>query len=164
MTAETTRPPTPAAIAAVLAAVLALGGCTDEADSRAETAGMPLLREHAEASDWVLDVEASTPALEDAEGPITLTVEEGRVSGQGPCNRYHGTVHIDGDDVSITDLASTMRACEPAATDADAVWFAALEDVEEGEIVDDELGDEGRLVLSGPDIRLEFDHETEDDE
>lgn len=164
MTGETSRSPAAAATAAMLAAVLVLGGCTDEADSRAETAGMPLLREHAEANDWVLDVGASTPTVEGAEGEVTLTVDGGRVSGQGPCNRYHGEIHIDGDDVSITGLASTMRACEPAATDADAVWFAALEDVEEGEVVDDEFGDEGRLVLSGPDIRLELDHETEDDE
>lgn len=164
MTGETTRSPVAAMTAAIVAAVLALGGCTDDADSRAETAGMPLLREHAEDNDWVLDVGASTPTVEGAEGEVTLTVDGGRVSGQGPCNRYHGAIHIDGDEVSITGLAFTMRACEPAATDADAVWFAALEDVEEGEVVDDEFGDEGRLVLSGPDIRLEFDHETEDDE
>ncbi len=162
MTGETTRVSTSTATAAVLAVVLALGGCTDDADSRAETAGMPMLREHAEANDWELDVAASTPTIQDAEGPITLTVDADQVSGQGPCNRYHGEIHIDGDEVAITGLASTMRECEGAATDADAVWFGALTDVDEGEIVDDEFGAEGRLVLSGPEVRLEFDT-TEDD-
>lgn len=149
----------------LVVAALVLGACsTDDTDTRAETAGVPLLREHAEADDWVLDVEASTPTIEGAEGLVTLTVEDDRVSGQGPCNRYHGEIHIDGDDVSISRLASTMRACDPAAMDADGVWAAALEDVDEGEVTDDELGDVGRLVLTGPGVRLEFDQMTEDDE
>jgi len=152
------RPPTAPLLATGITAVLALGGCgTDDTDTRSETAGVPLLREHAEANDWALDADDSTPAVEGAEGTVTLALQGDAASGQGPCNTYRATLSIDGDDLAITDVGTTMRACEPPAMDAEATYISALEAVTTGDVDGDDL------VLTGPDgVRLVFDEHDDD--
>ena len=153
------RRPAAPLLAIGITAVLALGGCgTDDTDTRSETAGMPLLREHAEANGWALDADDSTPAVEGAEGTVTLELQGDAASGQGPCNTYRATLSIDGDDLAVTDVGTTMRACEPRAMDAEATYISALEAVTTGEVDGDDL------VLTGPEgVRLVFDAYDDDD-
>ena len=45
---------------------------------------------------------------------VTLEVEDTRVSGQGPCNRYFGSItHLDAgsNSIQVGPLASTKMAC-----------------------------------------------------
>lgn len=60
--------------------------------------------------------------------------DEGRVGGRGGCNRYFGTVEIDGDNMSFSALGSTRMACAPALMDQESRFFAALSDVARFEI------------------------------
>jgi heat shock protein HslJ len=154
------RPRLVSVLAPGLTAVLVLGGCgTEDTDTRSETAGVPLLREHAEDNDWALDADGSTPVIEGSEGTVTLELRDDAASGQGPCNVYRATLSIDGDALVITDVGTTMRACEPPAMAAEDDYITALQAVTTGDV------DGDRLVLTGPDhIRLVFDEHDPDDD
>jgi heat shock protein HslJ len=66
-------------------------------------------------------------------GPdVTLVIEAGRVSGEGPCNGFGGTLTGDlrSGVVAIADLVSTKRACVDAARGAlETAYFAGLRSV-----------------------------------
>ncbi len=82
-------------------------------------------------------------------GPITLVIEEGRISGEAPCNRYSGTLAVEGDSFLPGPVAATKRACD--RLEEEAAYFAALSAVTTRE-------QHGiTLVLTGPDgVRLDF--------
>lgn len=59
-----------------------------------------------------------------------LTLEfgsDGTVSGNGGCNTFRGSYTQDGDEVTISSLASTMRGCEQDVVDLEAQYLKALE-------------------------------------
>ena len=80
-------------------------------------------------------------------GPdVTLAFSGGRVSGEGPCNSFGGTVAFDETTgmLRIGDLASTKRACvDPARGALETTWFAALRAVTSASV-----DGAGRLVLT----------------
>jgi len=153
------RPPTIAALAALVALVAAGCGWDDSVDSRAATAGLPSTRADVEAHDWVLDRSDSSLSAE-SDNPVTLTVDGDEISGAGPCNTYRGTFELARDDsVEIRDLAVTRMACDPDTMDAEDEYLAALEGVDhvEVDVDDDGRDDRDRLVLKGSDdLRLAF--------
>jgi putative lipoprotein len=51
---------------------------------------------------------------------------DGKVSGNGGCNRFGGSAKIDGDKISFGNLASTMMACAEAAMNQEQRFHAAL--------------------------------------
>lgn len=53
---------------------------------------------------------------------------DGKVSGNGGCNRFSGSATIDGDKITFGQLASTMMACTEAAMDQEHKFHAALAD------------------------------------
>lgn len=88
------------------------------------------------------------PIIDDA--PITLTVEGTGVRGRAACNIYSGAATIDADRIGFGSMAVTEMGCDPAITDAEAAYLAALADVEhwsrEGEA----------LTLSGAAVELRY--------
>lgn len=97
---------------------------------------------------------------------ITLQFPEtGRVAGSTGCNRYFGSVSIDGERLSFSQLGSTRRACAPAIAAQEQRFLEAVQAVaryriETPEILIllDEAGDER---LKG--LRLENDPSADDD-
>lgn len=81
--------------------------------------------------------------------PVTLDLSQaGHMAGQAPCNRYAGPVIVVGERFAPGAIVSTRMACEQM--EAESTYFAALGKVttirQDGAI----------LVLSGPDVLLEF--------
>ncbi len=120
-----------------LAALLLLAACT-----QGEAGGVT---EAAIAHDWRL-VSLNGQAFA-ARATLDLT-EAGRAAGQAPCNRYFGAREGELPAFRLAGVGATRMACADLAAEDDflralgAVRAAALE--------------EGRLVLTGPEVRLEF--------
>ena len=82
---------------------------------------------------------------------ITMEVDaESGVTGSASCNRYSGTVVVDGSSVRFGPIATTRMACAPRPGAAETAYLAALDDVDAGSRSGDEL------TLTGPDTRLVF--------
>ncbi|MBO0920172.1 META domain-containing protein [Cellulomonas sp. zg-ZUI222] len=81
--------------------------------------------------------------------PVTLLVEDGRVSGTSGCNTYTGAVDTT-DGWSVGDVGLTRMACEPAVMALETAYLDALARVDAAELTDD------GLELTGPDVVLTF--------
>ena len=81
---------------------------------------------------------------------ITFSGEGSTFGGTAACNQYGATIGIDSGTVTLEELFVTEKACRPEVMDSEAAFLTGLQGVDRAERTDD------RLVLSGPDARLEF--------
>lgn len=51
---------------------------------------------------------------------------KGTVSGRGGCNNFNGGFSVDGNNIKIGPLASTMMACEEAVSKQEMAFFKAM--------------------------------------
>jgi heat shock protein HslJ len=65
-------------------------------------------------------------ALGAARQPVTMRFEQNRVSGFSGCNRFTGSYAVDGDVLTLSQLAGTMMACPEPAMALEAAFRAAL--------------------------------------
>jgi putative lipoprotein len=65
-------------------------------------------------------------ALAAARQPLTVRFEAGRVSGFSGCNRLVGSYTVEGDTVTLSQLAGTMMACPEPAMALESAFRAAL--------------------------------------
>lgn len=95
-----------------------------------------------EGTTWRVSGVNTGSALESSALTEELTAEfsaEGAVTGSGGCNTFQATFTTDGDAVTISDLSSTMMACEPDVSTLEQQYFAALEAVTTFEITGERL-------------------------
>lgn len=64
---------------------------------------------------------------------------KGTVSGKGGCNNYNGGFTVDGNNIKIGPLASTMMACEEPVLKQEMAFFKALENSATYSIQSDKL-------------------------
>ena len=83
---------------------------------------------------------------------VTLEIEDTRVSGQGPCNRYFGSIlqsDIGSSSIQVGPLASTKMACPHLL--AEHRYFQDLQRASMGAVVPNGLilttSDETKLVF-----------------
>ena len=50
-----------------------------------------------------------------------------QASGSTGCNRFNGTVEINGDKISFGPLATTKMACEPRISEQEKLYLDALQ-------------------------------------
>ncbi|SFJ73526.1 META domain-containing protein [Cellulomonas sp. KH9] len=81
--------------------------------------------------------------------PVTLLVEDGRVSGTSGCNTYTASLDTS-DGWSVGDIGLTRMACEPAAMALEKAYLDALAEVDAAALT------VGGLELTGPDVTLTF--------
>jgi hypothetical protein len=53
--------------------------------------------------------------------------DQGKLFGNGGCNSYSSTYTVDGNDIEISPVVSTRKACEQAIMDQETAYFKALE-------------------------------------
>jgi heat shock protein HslJ len=83
---------------------------------------------------------------------VTFEFEDTRVSGQGPCNRYFGSItHSDtgSNSIQVGPLASTKMACPNLS--AEHRYFQDLQRVSMVKVVSDEL-----LLTTSDQVKLVF--------
>ncbi len=56
--------------------------------------------------------------------------EEGKVVGKGSCNRFFGSVKIEGERISFGPLGSTRMACPEAVSNQESKYLEALQSAE----------------------------------
>ena len=93
--------------------VLAVSACTAEGSS-ASLIGSWKLTAYGPA-------DAPTPAVADAEAELTFN-EDGTVTGNSGCNGFGGSYTAEGNQVTFSEIVSTLMACEdPRMEQEDAV-------------------------------------------
>jgi heat shock protein HslJ len=103
------------------------GGSDDEASGAAGDSGLPL-----EGTAWSLSTspgpdgeQVSVPA----DVPVTARFVEGGLSGSGGCNDYSAGYRLDGSNLTIDPVATTLKACPDPAGSVESGYLAALEQV-----------------------------------
>ena len=105
----------------------------------------------------LLAIDGEQPAP--AESEVTLSFEDGQVSGSGGCNSYSGPFSLDEVNpfvMAIGPLTATERACPDPAGAQEAAYFAALDKVSQWAYVFGQLaldyqndsGEQGRLLFA----------------
>jgi heat shock protein HslJ len=74
---------------------------------------------------WDL-VRAAAPGQDWAAFRVTLGMQEGRVGGKAPVNRYFGTLTEAGDRIEVGPAATTMMAGSPKAMAAESAFLGLL--------------------------------------
>lgn len=69
---------------------------------------------------------------------------DGRVQGNGSCNRYFGSFALTGEGLAISETGASMMACEQGLMDQERELLTALESVRRFEV-----GTAGQLLLVG---------------
>jgi heat shock protein HslJ len=123
----TLRPMHAAVAAAVLIAGLAgaaLGADEPEPESSVGPVGIFSI----EGMDWLLTAQlvdgVMTPVPDGV--IVSLSMEDGRASGNGGCNSYFASYSIDGFALSFSDIGSTLMACIGPSGDVEAAYLANL--------------------------------------
>lgn len=87
--------------------------------------------------------------------PVTLTIDAGRWSGTAACNRYSGTVEVDGGQLAVRGVAVTAMVClDDVVMAAEAAYLAAFTKVNRWSM------DGATLWLTGPGAELLFTRRT----
>ena len=70
-----------------------------------------------------------TPAVEDTEAGMTFN-EDGTVAGNSGCNGFGGNYTVEGDQVTFSEIVSTLIACEePLMSQEEAVLTVMADSV-----------------------------------
>jgi putative lipoprotein len=84
-----------------------------------DTATLPL------AGAWLAEDIGGGGVIDDLQTTLEIGTD-GKVAGNGGCNRFSGSATIEGDRISFGELASTMMACTEAAMDQEMKLHGAL--------------------------------------
>jgi heat shock protein HslJ len=80
-------------------------------------------------SEWLLEDLGGSRMLDQIQATLTFP-EEGKVAGNGSCNRFFGAVEIHGESIKFGPLGSTRMACAAAAMNQETNYLKALQAAE----------------------------------
>jgi heat shock protein HslJ len=110
-------------LVAVLLVTLAACGGGEATETTAGT-GTATASQSIEGPPWRL---TKARGLEVPEAlSLTIQFQDGEVSGQSACNRFSGGYEIDGNSLTISELALTRKACNERLTAVDTVLVRTL--------------------------------------
>lgn len=110
--------------AALAGAALLTAACSMTRDEA--RAGAALDADAVVGAEWILEDMAGTGVIDTARSTLTLGAD-GKVTGQGACNRFGGPYELDGAALSVGPLMSTRMACPPVVMDQERRFLALLE-------------------------------------
>ena len=91
-----------------------------------------------DGTSWQLFAIGKHPPIEGSN--ITLTFEDGRVSGHSGCNSFGGEYEFKGETIEFGMLMSTMMACaDPAMMDQESTFMQMLGQAQRVVLVDGQL-------------------------
>ena len=89
-------------------------------------------------SEWQLRDLGGAPVLEDVRATLSFA-DPGRVTGNGSCNRYGGTVELGDGTIKVGPVMTTKMACTPEIDAQERAYLAALQNASRTELVNGEL-------------------------
>lgn len=92
-------------------------------------------------AEWVVEDIAGGGIIDRSRVTVEF-LDDGRVVGQGSCNRYMGAWALTGEGLSFERMASTLMACAPALMKQEQRFLALMADVNRFRI-----GPHGELIL-----------------
>lgn len=126
-----------------LGATLALAACAPSSPATpAPEAQKPM---DLVGTEWLLEDNGGRGVLDNVQATLGF-LPDGRVAGRGSCNRFTGSVTIEGARLSFTPLATTMMACPPAVMEQERTYLAALQAADRFEV----SGEGPWLYIHGP--------------
>ena len=118
----------------VTSGTIELGSVMLMAVEEPDTSGVSTPSVSALAGSWVVEDIRGGGIIDDSR--VTLEFSEGRVAGSTSCNSYQGAWSLEGNKLSIEDIAVTMMACPEALMNQERRFLDAL-NAAEGMRVDD---------------------------
>jgi heat shock protein HslJ len=100
---------------------------------------------------WSLEDLAGKAVIADSRATLAFPVQ-GKVAGNGSCNRFAGSAEINGSTIKFGPLVATRMMCEPDASNQETQYLKALESVQRFAVKDGKL----YLYPSGSDQPLRF--------
>ena len=104
----------------LIAICLMISACASQGTSATSLIGSWKLTAYGSA-------DAPTPATADREANLTFE-EDGSVSGNSGCNSFGGTYTIKGDQVTFSQLISTLMACGDPVMEQEGAIYQVLTD------------------------------------
>lgn len=111
-------------VAAVILISSVLSACSGPR-AAAPSSGQPGAAMIGPGTTWRL-LELGGEPVPDALQATIAFPEGGRVAGEAGCNAFTGIARVDGQRLAIDALATTRRACDPAAMAFEQRYLAAL--------------------------------------
>ncbi|MBN7770296.1 META domain-containing protein [Marinobacter daepoensis] len=96
-------------------------------------------------SQWLVEEIAGEPLVAESQVTIGFT-DEGRVFGSSSCNRYNGGWHVQGEELTFSQMATTRMACPGTLMQQEDRFLKLLGDVHRYQVTSD-----GQLVLETDD-------------
>ena len=131
---------------------LSLLGLTALLSACASTpSGIPLTAQSLQHHHWVLEqIDGQPVVAEQGREPDLEIGEQLRANGNAGCNRFIGQVEIQGQQLRISQMASTMMLCQAPQQDWEAAMTSTLSDWSEASLSAQQLrlkGTKHELVL-----------------
>lgn len=108
------------------------------AQSLSLSPGVPMAQSATLSGSWQLaNMTAGglpTPMVPPQDTPLTAEFSDGSLFGSGGCNRFKGGYQVEGNQLKIGPLASTMMACEQPVMQQEMLYLKALEGAQRYEI------------------------------
>lgn len=101
--------------------VVCLAACTSTSSD-----SVPASVTNLTGATWVAEDIDGRGVIDNAQSTVEFTADN-RVAGRAGCNRYGGSVSIDGKKLTVGQLISTKMACAPALMDQELRFLKALE-------------------------------------
>jgi len=132
------------ALAVLPALLLAWSAAADEGEPAPEAPVAPYATGGQELVGpmWRLTELNGELAAEDVETTLDFS-EDGQIGGNGGCNAYGGDYEISGEDLTFSNVFSTLMACPDEKTPQERAFFDVLEQTRRYEVA------EGELLLKG---------------
>lgn len=132
-------------ILSVIALTTLLGACASTSPSA------PLSAQSLQHHHWVLEKIDGVPLpAEKGQAPDLEIGEHLRANGSAGCNRYFGQVEVQGTQLRIKQMASTMMFCPPPRQDWERAMTSTLSEWSEATL------SEQQLRLKGQQHELQF--------
>lgn len=94
-----------------------------------------------QGDEWSVYQIGGQPIIDGSKVTLAFSAD-GRVSGAGSCNRFMGSYTLTGEGLTLSQMASTMMACEDGLMDQEARYLRLLEAIWRFD-----LDADGQLVL-----------------